>query len=98
MAIAVAEGARAAHRGARGPCRAQATDRFERIVESKDTSAHFMRLGEASLSLDHPVDDRLAVLALADLEVRRVLGRLDELPSGYTRNSRGRSPRSGRRR
>jgi hypothetical protein len=48
------------------------TERFERMVESIEMSAHLV----ASAMLDEPrddaVDDRLAVLGFADLEVRRV--------------------------
>ena len=58
------------------------TDRLLRIVESKDTSTHFVASARGVSRRDHPVDDRLAVLRLAGLEVRRVDSRLDEVALG----------------
>jgi hypothetical protein len=53
------------------------TERFERKVESNDSSASF---AEPHVGLHHAIDDRLAVLVLIDLEEGRVTGRLDEVP------------------
>ncbi len=50
------------------------TDRFERMVESSDTSAVRAASSRCGLGPDDAVQDRLAVLGLADLQVRR-LGR-----------------------
>ena len=58
------------------------TDRLLRIVESNDTSTHFVASGERGRARDHAVDDRLAVLGLAGLEERRVDPGLDEVAFG----------------
>ena len=58
------------------------TDRLLRMVESKDTSTHLVASAQRRARRDHAVDDRLAVLGLAGLEVRRVDARLDEIAFG----------------
>jgi uncharacterized protein len=50
-----------------------------RIERQKDAFGGF---GEAGLVADHPVEDRLAVLGLADLQERRLARRLDEVAGG----------------
>ena len=49
------------------------------MVESIDTSAHLAASFETAAAADDAVDDRLAVLRLADLEVSGLRGRLDEV-------------------
>ena len=58
------------------------TDRLLRIVESNDTSTHFVASASGRGTRDHAVDDRLAVLGFAGLEVGRVDARLDEIALG----------------
>ena len=55
------------------------TDRFERMVESMETSAHLAAWARLVLRVDHAVDDGLAVFGFADLKVRRVDRGLDEV-------------------
>ena len=58
------------------------TDRLLRIVESKDTSAHFVASAKAGGRSDDAIDDRFSVLRLAGLEKGRVAPRLDEVAFG----------------
>jgi hypothetical protein len=52
------------------------------MVESKDTSTHLMASSMRGVGRDHAVDDGLAVLGFADLEVGRFRRRLDEVAFG----------------
>ena len=58
------------------------TDRLLRIVESNDTSTHLVASASGVAARDHAVDDRLAVLGLAGLEVWRVDASFDEIALG----------------
>ena len=58
------------------------TDRLLRIVESNDTSTHFVGVRKRREPRDHAIDDRLAVLGFAGLEVGRVDSGLDEIALG----------------
>ena len=58
------------------------TERLLRIVDSNDTSTHLVASARVVAGVIDAVDDRLAVLGLAGLEVRRVDARLDEIALG----------------
>ena len=63
--------------------RSAARPRCSSASSSRTTpSMHLIASVSAGVAVDHAVDDRLAVLRLADLEVRRVGRRLDEVALG----------------
>ena len=70
---------RSASRGYQSMSIGRPTEMLDCMVESKEISTHLAASFCGVAIDDHAVEDRLAVLALAQLEVERVVGGLDEV-------------------